>query len=76
MNVVVMGAMMILMWAVFHGRDHHGPNPKKDHPAPSVDLQAPMVEPRERPQKNEPINKGDHPSKGVEPKNPPEVSGT
>ena len=31
MNVVVMAAMMAVMWLLFHGRNHHAPDPDPGH---------------------------------------------
>lgn len=31
MNVVVMAAMMAVMWLLFHGRNHHAPDPEPGH---------------------------------------------
>jgi hypothetical protein len=31
MNVVVMAAVMAVMWLLFHGRNHHAPDPEPGH---------------------------------------------
>ncbi|HEY3399699.1 MAG TPA: hypothetical protein VGK03_03630 [Geothrix sp.] len=49
MNIIVMGAMMALMLLLFHGRDHHGGNPGRDHHSTATGA-PPSGEPR----KNQP----------------------
>lgn len=70
MNVVVMGAVMILMWALFHGQGHHGSDPDHQRPGPATGQAASENQPGKAPQQPVPIEQGTGALKESQPSRP------